>query len=88
MTLNKPDTHEKVLLIDLENCPNQIQQLQNDLAAFVHVIICYAQNNSKIPLDWLMTLVTAVNENRLKIIKMESGGKNAADFGICFLPVC
>lgn len=82
--MNQENTPQKVLLIDLENCPNQINQLQNDLTAFSQVVICYAQNNSKIPLEWLMNLVTAVNENKLKIIKMENGGKNAADFGICF----
>jgi hypothetical protein len=31
-----------------------------------------------------MPLTTMVNSDRLKIIKMPNGGKNAADFGICF----
>lgn len=74
----------KVLLIDLENCPSQIKQLQSDLTTFSQVVICYAQNSPKIPLDWLMNLTTAINDNKLKIIKMENGGKNSADFGICF----
>jgi hypothetical protein len=74
----------KVLLIDLENCPSQIKQLQEDLSTFQQVVICYANHTPKIPLDWLITLSAAVNNNKLKIVRMENGGKNSADFGICF----
>lgn len=74
----------KVLLIDLENCPNQIQKLLEDLEQFSNVVICYAQSGAKIPLDWLVPLSTTINSNRLKILKMMNAGKNSADFGICF----
>jgi hypothetical protein len=74
----------QVLLIDLENCPNQIQKLQKNLENFSQVIICYARSDAKIPLDWLTSLNGTINENKLKIFKMPNGGKNAADFGICF----
>ena len=74
----------QVLLIDLENCPTQINVLLKDLEQFSQVLICYAQSGAKIPLDWLIPLTAMVNAERLKIIKMPSGGKNAADFGICF----
>ena len=74
----------RILLIDLENCPNQIYQLQKNLEQFSQVVICYAQSGAKIPLDWLMPLSATVNANKLKIFRMENGGKNAADFGICF----
>lgn len=74
----------QVLLIDLENCPNQIQKLQKSLESFSQVIICYAKSDAKIPLDWLTSLNGTINENKLKIFKMPNGGKNAADFGICF----
>jgi hypothetical protein len=81
-TISHKDT---VLLIDIENCPTQIKQLQSNLITFSQVFICYAQNNCpKIPLDWLNTLAIAINENRLKIIKMKTATKNSADFGICF----
>ena len=73
-----------VLLIDLENCPNQIDKLQQDLVHFSQVIICYAHSGVKIPLDWLVPLSAAINENRLNIYKMANGGKNSADFGISF----
>ena len=73
-----------VLLIDLENCPSHIHQLQEHLERFSQVIICYAHSGAKIPLDWLMPLSAAVSENKLKIFKLANTGKNAADFGICF----
>lgn len=75
---------ERVLLIDLENCPGQIQQLLDDLASCSRVLICYAHGNPRIPLDWLEPLAGAVNAEKLQVVKMENGGKNAADFGICF----
>ena len=74
----------KVLLIDLENCPGKIQQLQEDLKDYTKVVICYAATGAKIPLDWLLALNETINNNRLQIYKMETVGKNSADFGICF----
>lgn len=81
---NKNDDAGRILLIDLENCPDQIYQLQEKLEQFSQVVICYAQTGVKIPLDWLIPLSVTVSSNKLKIFKMTSGGKNAADFGICF----
>ena len=81
---NKNDDVGRVLLIDLENCPGQIDQLQENLEQFSQVVICYAQTGAKIPLDWLIPLSVTVSSNKLRIFKMASGGKNAADFGICF----
>lgn len=78
------ETVAKILLIDLENCPGQIQQLQEDLNEYTKVVICYANTGAKIPLDWLMALNQTINNNRLQIYKMEAVGKNAADFGIFF----
>ena len=76
---------DQVLLIDLENCPNQLEQLPTNLANYLQVLICYATNYSKLPLSWLLPLSEAISAKRLKIIKMDSISKNAADFGICFL---
>lgn len=73
-----------VLLIDIENCPNQIHQLQESLEKYYQVIICYAQSGAKVPLDWLMPLSTMINRGKLKILKMPNSGKNATDFGISF----
>jgi len=74
----------KILLIDLENCPNQILELQDNLEQYRKVIICYAKTGVKIPLDWLIPLSSTVAEKKLHIHKMTSIGKNSADFGICF----
>ncbi len=74
----------QVLLIDLENCPNQINQLMNHLDEYSHIVICYAQSGAKVPVDWIMPLTTTINSNRLKLVKMPEVGKNAADFGIAF----
>jgi hypothetical protein len=80
----KSDDLNRVLLIDLENCPDQIYHLQKSLEQFSQVVICYAQTGAKVPLDWLVPLSGMVCSNKLKIFKMINGGKNAADFGICF----
>jgi hypothetical protein len=74
----------RVLLIDLENCPNQINQLMTHLEKYSMVVVCYAQSGAKIPIDWLMPLTGIVNNKRLKWVKMPTTGKNAADFGITF----
>jgi hypothetical protein len=74
----------RVLLIDLENCPSQIYQLMENLEQYSQVVVCYAQSGAKIPIDWIMPLTSTVNDNRLKILKMPTIGKNSADFGITF----
>jgi hypothetical protein len=80
MTEQKP----RVLLIDLENCPSQINQLMDNLAQYSQVVVCYAQTGAKIPIDWIMALTATINDNRLKLRKMPCVGKNSADFGITF----
>ena len=79
------ESSPKVMLIDLENCPKQLQNLPADINHYQRVVICHAHAQAKIPLGWISLLAEAVVEKRLSILKMEKGGKNAADFGICFL---
>lgn len=74
----------KVLLIDLENCPTQIQQLKVDLDQYLQIVICYAHSQAKIPLSWLNELAEAIQQNKLRVIQMAQGGKNSADFGLAF----
>lgn len=71
-------------MIDLENCPGQIQQLMNNLQQYSQIVICYALSGAKVPLDWIVPLTAVVQTNRLHIVKMANGGKNSADFGITF----
>ncbi len=80
-----PASMPRVLLVDLENCPGQLHQLPADLATYRRVVICYAQSGAKVPLKWLASLSEAMVANRLTIQEMPHGGKNSADFGICFL---
>jgi hypothetical protein len=82
-TENENSVH-RILMIDLENCPSQIRQLMHNLEQYAQIVVCYAQSGTKVPLDWVIPLTAVVNENRLKIVKMPHGGKNAADFGIAF----
>lgn len=77
-------SQDKILLVDLENCPNQIQQLKSNLKEYSRVVICYASTGAKIPLDWLMPLNETINASRLQVHRMDKIGKNAADFGIFF----
>ncbi len=79
-----PEHAVKILLIDLENYPRQINELPNILTEYNLVVICYAQSNARIPIDWLMPLNDTINKAQLKIFRMTSNGKNAADFGISF----
>lgn len=74
----------QVLLIDLENYPSQINQLPKVLESYAQVVICYAQSNARIPIDWLMPLNDTINQQKLKIFRMTNQGKNSADFGISF----
>jgi hypothetical protein len=74
----------RVLLIDLENCPSQIHQLMSDLEQYSQIVVCYAQSGAKIPIDWIMALTATINNNKLKLVKMPTVGKNSADFGITF----
>jgi hypothetical protein len=74
----------KVLLLDIENRPNRLLNLTEDLTHYSNVIICYAQSDFKIPIDWIEPIAHAFSAGTLKIIKMPNAGKNAADFGIAF----
>lgn len=81
---NQTEHETSVLLLDLENCPHHLNHLPKSLEQFDRVIICYAQRGPKVPLDWLVPLSKALQQERLTIHKMDQTGKNSADFGICF----
>jgi len=74
----------KILLVDIENCPSQIDELLKNLSDYAQVIICYAKSGVKIPIDWIVPLSQSVNQETLRIIKMPEIKNNAADFGITF----
>ncbi|MCP4692485.1 MAG: NYN domain-containing protein [Desulfobacterales bacterium] len=72
------------LLIDLDNCPKQIDMLPNTLAGFSRVIACYGGMEPKVHLSLVPLLANAINDGKLEIIGMDKKGKNAADFGLAF----
>lgn len=72
------------LLIDLDNCPKQIDMLPQTLAGFSRVIACYGGVEPKVHLGLVPLLADAINDGKLEIIGMEKKGKNAADFGLAF----
>jgi hypothetical protein len=74
----------RALLIDLDNCPRQLERLPETLATFARIIACYGGAEPKVPLGMVPLLATAIHEGRLAIIGMQKKGKNAADFGLAF----
>lgn len=74
----------RVLLIDLDNCPKQIEHLPHTIDQFTRVVACYGGAEPKVPLTLVTFLAHAMNSGRLEIIGMQKKGKNAADFGLAF----
>ena len=73
-----------VLLIDLDNCPQQLGQLQEHLKECVRILVCYGSQEPKLPLSLATALAEPILSGRLEIVGMRKKGKNAADFGLCF----
>ncbi|BAP54735.1 hypothetical protein THII_0438 [Thioploca ingrica] len=73
-----------VLLIDLDNCPNQIEQLAQNLEKYARIIVCYGSQPPKISLNLALLLANPIYHKRLEFVGMQKSGKNAADFGLCF----
>ncbi len=73
----------QVLLIDLDNCPNQIEKLSLHIEEFTRVIVSYGGTDPKVPFSLLSLLATPIHEKRLEIVQVEQG-KNAADFALTF----
>lgn len=74
----------RVLLIDLDNCPQQVSQLPESLNSFTRIVICYGSQEPKLPLGLVTSLAEPIQTGRLDIVGMAKKGKNAADFGLTF----
>lgn len=77
--------NQKILLLDIENQPKKIRELNNLLEQYSQVILVYANSHLNIALDDLTALSLAIQEKRLLIIKMPKAGANSADFGLTFI---
>jgi hypothetical protein len=75
----------KVLLIDLDNCPAEVTQLSENLSQFKRIIGCFGQQEPRIPLSLASVLATPLYQGMLELVKMPRSGKNAADFGLAFM---
>ena len=74
----------KALLIDLDNCPRQLDDLPQTLAGYTRIIACYGGIEPKVALGLVPLLAAAIQAKKLEIVGMKRGGKNAADFGLAF----
>lgn len=78
------DQKPHVLLIDLDNCPSQIDSLLQATEHFSRIIVCHGSVEPRVPLGLMMQLAPAVCAGRLEVVGMKKPGKNAADFGLAF----
>jgi len=77
-------TDPRVLLIDLDNCPQQLARLPVELDTFSRIIACYGAVEPRLGLSLVRSLAPAIQEGRLEFVGMRIKGKNAADFGLTF----
>jgi len=61
----------RALLIDLDNCPRQIEELPEALAGFQRAIACYGGVEPKMHVSVVLLLAAAINEGKLDIIGMQ-----------------
>jgi len=76
---------QNILLLDIENQPKKVRELNFLLKQYSQVILVYANSHLNIALDDLMELSLAIQDKRLLIIKMPKTGANSADFGLTFI---
>jgi hypothetical protein len=76
---------QRVLLLDLDNCPHEMAWLVDDLPRFRKVIACHGPVEPKLSLDLATQLSAALQAGQVEFFRMTRGGKNAADFGLAFL---
>ena len=86
--MNRPEfsteSGHRVLLIDLDNCPQHLARLPVELDRFSRIIACYGAVEPRLGLSLVRSLAPAIHEGRLEFVGMRIKGKNAADFGLAF----
>lgn len=76
---------KKILLLDIENLPKTETELLQYLAQYQYVYLVYAKTPMGFSLDGVVRLAPAISAGKLKVLKMPKIGKDAADFGLCFI---
>jgi hypothetical protein len=78
----KPVPH--VLLIDVDNCPNEVGKLHELVDRFDRVVAAYAGASPKVPLSLVSLLAEALAGGTLELVGIDHKRKNAADFALAF----
>jgi hypothetical protein len=78
------ESGQRILLLDLDNCPQHLARLPMELDRFSRIIACYGAVEPRLGLSLVRSLATAIHEGRLEFVGMRIKGKNAADFGLAF----
>jgi hypothetical protein len=78
------ESGQRVLLMDLDNCPQHLARLPVELDRFSRIIACYGAVEPRLGLSLVRLLAPAIYEGRLEFVGMRIKGKNAADFGLAF----
>lgn len=73
----------QVLLIDLDNCPNEMAGLGEKLEGFSRIVGCYAGTEPRIGLSLVPVFAKIFEAGKFELVAMEAS-KNAADFGLAF----
>ncbi len=73
-----------VLLIDVDNCPNEVGNLHELVDRFDRVIAAYAGASPKVPLSLVALLAEALAGGTLDLVGIDHKRKNAADFALAF----
>lgn len=77
-------TSPHVLLVDVDNCPNEVGNLHELVDRFDRVIAAYAGASPKVPLSLVSLLAEALAGGSLELIGIDRKRKNAADFALAF----
>lgn len=74
----------RVILIDLDNCPGELLRIAGQADERVRVIGCHGAKEPHVGLGLVPRIAELMSTQRLQIVSMRQGGKNAADFGLTF----
>lgn len=73
-----------VLLIDLDNCPHEVLELDRTAASYDLIVASHGHHEPRVPLGMASVLGQLIAQGRIEIWAMPAG-KNSADFGLTFL---
>jgi len=74
----------RVLMIDLDNCPHEIMDLESNAAHYELIIASHGTQEPRVPLGLAAVIGQLISQGRIEIWAMPAG-KNSADFGLTFL---